>query len=390
LESLGGTVREDGPDTGSVQPRSWRFDLSIEEDLIEEVARLHGYEQIPATLPDVRTRGGRPPVLVAAARVAAVARAHGLHEVRSRPLAPSDGLVGLVPNDDRLVLANPLAKDAPALAPSLVEGLLDAVRANVVQGRPGVALFELQRVFRPAGSALDASLQGLLEDWSWHAPDGQQLPTQPRVLGIAFQGRPLGADWLGDGEWTVLDALALLDEVVRALVGDDPAWTLDRSSDVRDGFHPGRTAVLHQRGVEVGVVGELHPSVAEERDLTGRVVVGELLLDPLLHAAATRMPTQARSIARHQAMTIDVAVVAPKDVTYATLEQAVRAGAGDLLDDLRLFDVFEGEQVGEGNRSVAMALRLQAADRQLTDEDAAATIDAVADAVAQVGGTLRR
>ena len=89
-------------------------------------------------------------------------------------------------------------------------------------------------------------------------------------------------------------------------------------------------------------------------------------------------------------MTIDVAVVAPTSVPYATLEAAVRDGAGDLLEELRLFDVFEGEQVGQGNRSVAMALRLQAADRQLTDEDAAATIDAVAEAVQAAGGTLRR
>jgi len=134
----------------------------------------------------------------------------------------------------------------------------------------------------------------------------------------------------------------------------------------------------------------VHPTVVAERDLVGPVIIGELLLDPLLHAAATRPPTAAVGLARHQPVTIDVAVVAPRDVPYARLEQAVREGAGDLLDELRLFDVYEGEQVGEGNRSVAMALRLQAADRQLTDEDAAEVIDAVADAVTAVGGTLRR
>jgi phenylalanyl-tRNA synthetase beta chain len=89
-------------------------------------------------------------------------------------------------------------------------------------------------------------------------------------------------------------------------------------------------------------------------------------------------------------VTIDVAVVAPREISYRTIEDAVRDGAGELLEALRLFDVYTGEQVGQGNRSVAMALRLQAPDRQLTDEDAAATIDAVADAVGRVGGTLRR
>ena len=390
LRRSGMTVEVAG-DTLVVTPPTWRGDVRRAADVVEEVARLHGYEQIPATLPDVRTRGGRPPVLAAADRVARTARAHGLHEVRSRPLAPLDGLLGLVPEDERLVLANPLAKDAPALAPSLVEGLLDAVRTNTVRGRPGVALFELQRVFRPAGSALDASLEGLLDDWAWFAPDGeQQLPTQPRVLGVALQGRPLGAGWLAEEPWSVLDALAILDDVVASLVGDDPAWALARSAEERPGLHPGRTAVLHQRGVEVGVVGEVHPVVVDERDLVGPVVVGELLLDPLLHAAATREPARATALPRHQSLTLDVAVVGPASLDYATIEAAVRAGAGELLEDLRLFDVYHGEQVGAGNRSVAMALRLQAEDRQLTDEDAAATIDAVAAAVAGVGGTLRR
>ena len=390
LRRGGMDVEVDG-DTLVVTPPTWRGDVHRPADVVEEVARLHGYEEIPATLPDVRTRGGRPPVLVAADKVARTVRAHGLHEVRSRPLAPTDGLVGVVPEEARLVLANPLAKDAPALAPSLVEGLLDAVRTNTAKGRPGVALFELGRVFRPAGSALDASLKGLLDDWAWFAPgDGGQLPTQPRVLGIALQGRPLGADWVGDEPWSVLDALAILDDVVAGLVGDDATWQLERTAEVRDGLHPGRTAVLHQRGVEVGVVGEVHPTTADDRDLVGPVIVGELLLDPLLHAAATSEPAKATTLARHQSMTIDVAVVAPTSVPYATLEAAVRDGAGDLLEELRLFDVFEGEQVGQGNRSVAMALRLQAADRQLTDEDAAATIDAVAEAVQAAGGTLRR
>lgn len=389
LRRGGMEVEVDG-DTLVVTPPTWRGDVHRPADVVEEVARLHGYEEIPATMPAVRTRGGRPPMHAAADTVARVVRSHGLHEVRSRPLAPIDGLVGLVPEDSRLVLANPLAKDAPALAPSLVEGLLDAVRTNTVQGRPGVALFELQRIFRPAGSALDASLKGLLDDWAWRAPDGTQLPTQPQVLGIALQGRPLGHGWVGDEPWSVLDALGILDDVVTTLVGDDPAWQLERNATERPGLHPGRTAVLHQRGVEVGVAGEVHPTVIADRDLVGPVVVAELLLDPLLQAAATRSPTAATALVRHQPVTIDVAVVAPTDVPYVRLEAAVRDGAGALLEELRLFDVYEGEQVGEGNRSVAMALRLQAPDRQLTDEDAAEVIDAVADAVTDVGATLRR
>lgn len=389
LARAGVTASLDG-DTLTVEPPSWRGDLRRPADVVEEVARLHGYQNVPATLPSVRGRGGRPPQLVAVAEVARVARAHGLHEVRTRPLAPTDALLGVVPDDEPLVLANPLASDAPALAPSLVEGLLGAVRTNTAQRVPGVALFDLQRVFRPAGSALDASLTRLLDDWAWRGPDGTVLPTQPRVLGVALQGRRAGADWVADDEWGVLDALALFDEVVTALVGDDPAWAIRRTPTERDRLHPGRTAVLHQRGVEVGVVGELHPAEAERRDLPGRTVVGELLLDPLLVAAAARERSRAVTLPRHQPMAIDVAVVADESVPYATIERAVRDGAGELLAGLRLFDVYRGEQLGEGNRSVAVALTLQAADRQLTDDDAAAVIDAVTATVADVGGTVRR
>jgi phenylalanyl-tRNA synthetase beta chain len=389
LRRGGADVAVEG-DTLVVTPPSWRGDVLRPADVVEEVARLHGYEAIPATLPAVRTRGGRPGHVRAAAEAAAVVRAHGLHEVRTRPLAALDGLRGVVPDGDLLVLANPLAKDAPALAPSLVEGLLGAVRGNTGRGRPGTALFELQRIFRPSGTALDASLDALAEGWQWTDRDGTPLPTQPRVLGLALQGRRTGPGWLGDETWGVLDALAVLDDVVHALVGDDPDWTLERTPAERDGLHPGRTAVLRQRGVEVGVVGQLHPDEAERRDLPEPVVVAELLVEPLLRAAADRAPSRAPGLARHQSMAIDVAVIAPDDVDYATVAAAVTQAAGDLLDDLRLFDVYRGEQVAEGSRSMAMALRLQAADRQLSDEDAATVIAAVDAAVEAVGATLRR
>lgn len=393
LRRGGAAVEVDGTGDAAVlvvTPPTWRGDVLRPADVVEEVARLHGYEAIPATLPAVRTRGGRPPLLVAADRVGAVVRGFGLHEVRARPLAPIDGLRGVVPDGELLVLANPLAKDAPALAPSLVEGLLGAVRNNATRGRPGTAVYELQRVFRPAGGPLDKSMDTLLDDWAWRAPDGTALPTQPRVLGLALQGRRLGPGWLGAEPWGVLDALAVLDAVVHALVGDDPDWALERVAEEREGLHPGRTAVLLQRGVEVGVAGQLHPTEAERRDLPEPVVVAELLLDPLLHAAAGRDPQRARQLPRHQAMTIDVAVVAPDALSYAAVERAVREGAGELLEDLRLFDTYRGEQVGDGARSLAVQLRLQAPDRQLTDEDAAAVIDDVDAAVTAAGGSVRR
>jgi phenylalanyl-tRNA synthetase beta chain len=185
----------------------------------------------------------------------------------------------------------------------------------------------------------------------------------------------------------------VLDEVVaRVAPPDDPTWALERVAVERPGLHPGRTAALLLRGAEIGLVGQLHPDEADRRDLPEPVVVGELLLEPFLAAtpADGHPPVRAAVLTRHPAMTVDVALVAPDDVAYATLFAAVRDGAGELLDDAWWFDEYRGEQVGEGNRSIAIRLRLQSAERQLTDDDAETVIAAVAAAAERVGATLRR
>jgi phenylalanyl-tRNA synthetase beta chain len=392
LERLGCGVERDGGGLIVTVP-SWRGDLARPADLAEEVARLYGYERVPATLPEVVVRGGLSRRQVAEHRIREAVLAAGFHEARTRPFVGEDALAGVVPTGGRVTLANPLAKDAAAMAPTLVEGLLQVVRHNVGQGRPGTAVFELARIFRPAGDAIEASLDAFGTGWRWTAPDGASLPTQPRTLGVAAQGVRTGSRWLDESDpWGVYDLLAVLDEVVDRLApGDDPTWVLERESVERDGFHPGRTARLLLRGVEVGIVGQLHPEEAARRDLVEPVVTGELLLDPLLeHLVEDLAPIQAVDLVRHPAMTVDVALVADESVGYGALEAAARAGAGALLDELWFFDEYRGEQLGAGRRSVAMRLRLQAPDRQLADDDAEAVIAAVGREAEVVGASLRR
>jgi phenylalanyl-tRNA synthetase beta chain len=303
------------------------------------------------------------------------------------------------PTPGRVELENPLAKDAAAMRPSLLDGLLAALRRNVGQGRPGTALVELGRLFRPDGDVLAAVLDAFGTDWRWTAPDGAPLPIQPRTLALTAQGLRLGERWLDqDARWEVYDLLAVLDEVVARLAPPDAPWTLTRVPVERPGLHPGRTASLRVAGVpgaeeaEIGVVGQLHPEEADRRDLPEPVVVAELLLEPLLR----RVPeggypaVRARELVRHPALTVDVALVADDAVSYATLERAVRRGAGDLLDGLWWFDEYRGEQVGDGRRSLAIRLRLQSAARQLTDEDAERVIEQVASEAEAVGASLRR
>jgi phenylalanyl-tRNA synthetase beta chain len=390
LERAGCEVSRDG-DALVVVPPTWRGDLRRPADVAEEVARLHGYEAIPATLPPMVTSGGLTPVQRAEREVRALALAGGFHEAITRPFVGDDALVATAPSAGRVRLENPLAKDAAALRPTLIEGLLRALRHNRGQGRPGTALAELGRIFRPVGDPLgDVLDRATPGDWRWTDTHGRDLPIQPRTLGLAAQGLRLGHGWLDpQGRWSVTDLLAVLDQVVARLTAD--GTPLERDPAERAGFHPGRTAVLRWRGEEVGLVAQLHPTEADDRDLPEPVVVAELLLEPFLRAIPDvgPPPVQGVELVRHPAMTVDVALVADDDVAYATLEQAVRAGAGPLLDELWWFDEYRGDQVGEGRRSVALRLRLQAADRQLTDADADAVIASVGDAASAIGATLR-
>ncbi|MCC5948557.1 MAG: phenylalanine--tRNA ligase subunit beta [Nitriliruptoraceae bacterium] len=381
-------------DTLAVQPPSWRRDLARPADLAEEIARLHGYEHVPTTLPRLDVTGGLTPAQRAEREARSIAVAAGFHEAVTRPFVGDEALVGLVPTAGRVRLANPLAQDASAMRPSLVEGLIQAVRRNHGQGRPGVGLVELGRLFRPVDDPLATVLDAVVDgDWRWRSPAGDDLPIQPRVLALAAGGVQLGHGWLdARRRWDVHDLLATIDEVVRRLAPHEQGAALERVAVTREGFHPYRTVSLRRDGHEIGLVGQLHPTVCEARDLPQATVVAELLLEPLLAATPDtgHPPVPAEPLVKHPAMTIDVALAADDGVPHTALEAAARAGAGDLLDALWTFDVYRGAQLGEGQRSVAMRLRLQDPDRQLTDADAEVVIDAVAAEAERIGAVLRR
>ena len=388
------TATADGDDL-VVTPPTWRRDLDRMADIAEEVARLHGYDHIPAELPPVLQVGGLTADQQAERDVAAAVLAFGLDEVVTRPFVGPDHLAGVVPDDDLVVLANPLAKDAAAMRPSMLEGLLGVVRRNVGQSQPGVAVHEFGRIFRPAGGPLDEVLDAVTPDeapeWRWRLPDESLLPSQPKTLGLALQGRRHAPGRLDDTTWSVEDALAVFDEVVRVLGPTRTAVQLQRVPVERPGLHPYRTVALHVDGAEVGVVGQLHPREAAARDLPEPVVVGELVVQPWLQALmAGRNPVQAPRLVTRPAMIVDVAVEVADDVAWAGLDRAIRAAVGELLADLKVFDVYRGDPLPEGHRSIAARLWLQSADRALTGKDEARVLDAVEVAVADAGARMRR
>jgi phenylalanyl-tRNA synthetase beta chain len=367
---------------------SWRGDLSRPADLAEEVARLHGFEHVPAMLPPLVARGALAPSQRLERDLRAAVLAHGFDEVVTRPFVGDRVFAGVHPSDGRVRLANPLAQDAAAMRPGLLDGLLATLRRNRGQGRAGMAITELGRVHRPVDDVLGTVLDALLgTGWRWSGPDGQALPLQPRAIGLAAFGALGGDGWLTeDRVWEVEDVLAAFDELARrADVGP-----LVRRPVVREGWHPGRTVVLELSGAEVGIAGQLHPHACDAWDLPEPVVAGELLLEALLHPArdGLRIPTAPRLV-RHPAVVVDVAVVGPEDLPVARIAEALRAAAGELLDELRWFDEFRGSQLPAGTRSVGFRLRLQDAERQLTDEDADAVLARIGDAVTAIGAALR-
>jgi len=389
LRRSGCTVVVDDVELTVATP-SWRGDLARPADLAEEIARLHGFEHIPAVLPPLVLRGGRTPAQRAEQELRAAVLAAGFDEVVTRPFVGDRVLSGVHPSEGRVGLANPLAMDAAAMRPGLLDGLLATLRRNRGQGRAGMGVTEFGRIHRPAEDPLGSALDGLLDpDWRWEGPDGQRLPQQPRTLGVAAYGARLGPDWLDEeAEWQVVDVLAAFDEVARR-IGPGP---LERRPVERSGWHPGRTVVLLLDGVEVGIAGQLHPAEADHWDLPERVVAGELLAEVFLRRIAegeAGAPRSAPRLVRHPAVLVDVAVVAPDALSVASVMDAVRSGAGPLLDDLWWFDEYRGDQLPAGHRSLAFRLRLQDATRQLSDQDADSVLRSVSEAVEAIGAAIR-
>jgi phenylalanyl-tRNA synthetase beta chain len=286
-------------------------------------------------------------------------------------------------------LLNPLSDEQSAMRTSLLVTLLQAVRRNVGRGLTDVAVVEQGLVTRPSGGALTApSLPG------GERPTPEQLaalaaalPDQPRHVAGVLAGEHLPTGWWGAGrraDWAdAVEAVRLVADTLRVPV------VVAADADERP-WHPGRCArVTLADGTLVGHAGELHPQVVENLDLPARTVAFELDLDVLLDAAPAE-PVEATPVSAFPAAKEDVALVVDDAVPAADVRAAVARGAGELLEDLRLFDVFTGPQVGEGKKSLAFSLRLRAADRTLTAEDIAGVREGVVAAAAEaVGASLR-
>ncbi len=365
LSDLGCQVQPVSDKAGvwSVTVPSYRYrDLEREIDLIEEVARLYGYDNFCDELPDKTEPGNLSFEYQAQRKVREVFRAVGLTEVVQYSLVK--------PDRAEVVLANPLFVEYSALRTNLLDGLIDAFAYNQSQGNGAFNAFELGRTFRQANGDI----------------------AETDVIGGIF-----GGDWFPQGRWTRsgkpspmawYEAKGLLDSVFERL-----GLAVEYQSDSQDErLHPGRTASVWLDGKRLGTFGQLHPLLRQQRGLTEAVYAFELNFEVLLAALQqeTLINPRFQAYSPYPAVERDLAFFAPLPVSVAELTRAIASSAGQLLDGVELFDEYQGENVPTGQRSLAFSLAYRTSDRTLTDEEVEPVHNAIRKAlVRQFHVTLR-
>ncbi|MCX6500907.1 MAG: phenylalanine--tRNA ligase subunit beta [Microbacterium sp.] len=391
LELIGCQVEETG--TGwEVIPPTWRPDLTDRWTLAEEVARIDGYDRIPSVLPVAPPGRGWTPAQQGRRRVSNALAAAGFVETPSFPFTTEEqnDLHGSAAGTHlpSVVLANPLAGQAPALRRSLVPGLLQVAHRNVARGLTDLSLFEAGAVFLPEPGVVYGTAQvpplAVRPDAATLSRLDASIPPQRRHLALLLAGaiapRQPGRPAEPAGLSEALDAV----RVIATAAGT----TIDVVQGERAALHPGRTGVLSVRGTEVGYVGELLPAVAEGADLPGRVTVVEIDLDLLLERAGDRVV--AASLSGYPAATQDVSLVVPVDVPAAAVRDVLVAGSGELLEAVRLVDDYRGDGIEPETKSLTFALRFRAPDRTLTAAEATqAKLAGVAAVAERFGAKLR-
>jgi len=388
LVMIGAAVESAGDGSWTVTPPPWRPDLTDELTLVEEVARLVGYDRIPSVLPIAPPGRGLTRSQSARRRAAATLAAAGATEVLAYPFSSAAQLAMFDPGAPVIRLANPLDPQAGLLRRSVLPGLIEVARRNLSRGMTDLALFEIGTVFLPdegvvygtdfipVGAARpdDATLDKLnasIPPQRWHVGGlflGEALPKQPGAAAVATG---------------LTDALDVVRQLSVALAAE-----ITIATGSHPALHPGRTAELRVGDRSVGIAGELLPSLAHELDLPRVVALVELDLDALIELGARQAsPTQLGTL---PAATQDLSLVVPLETPAGEVLAAVITGAGELLEDARLVDDYRGTGLPDGRKSLTFALRFRAPDRTLTAAEASeAKLAGAARAAELFGATIR-
>jgi phenylalanyl-tRNA synthetase beta chain len=378
LTRLGFGVEIDGAGQMTIDIPSYRRDVSIREDIIEEVARIAGYEQLPSTLPSgALPEIKRDPMYRLKEGVRHTLTASGLSEAvtyitvsdeQIAPFANKEGDVGLVRSakqSELLRVINPLQADRGLLRPTLVPSLLDSVAENK-KHESSVRLFELARVYLPR--------------------DRDQLPDEIEIAAIVMTGQREPLSRFGStGDVDYFDLAGVVESLLDRTVLSD----IQVERACVPGFHPGRTAATFAGDNRIAVFGELLPPVARQWDLNEhRVAVAEIDLSAIL----SLLPEQVEQVVVPKFLPVeqDFAIVVDEETPAAEVEVSLREGAGPLVSAVTLFDIYQGPQIGEGKKSLAFRVRFTAPDRALTDAELVKVRSRIEKMLAQrVNGSLR-
>ncbi len=390
LTQIGARVAsEPGSAVLTVTPPSWRPDIAAPADLVEEVLRLEGLDAVPSVLPTAPAGRGLTPGQQRRRAIGKSLALSGYVEVLPTPFLPAGVFDqwGLAADDLRrqtTSVLNPLESDRPHLATTLLPALVEAVSRNVSRGFGDVALFSIAQVVQPGTQTraigliptdrrpTDAEI-ALLDE---------ALPQQPVHVGVVLAGlREPRGPWGPGRAVEAADAFDAVRVIARAAGVDvelRPAQYLP--------WHPGRCAEVVIDGRVIGHAGQLHPAVLERCGLPKGTCAAELDIDAIAFGSTLPSPR----VSPFPAVFQDVSLVVDAEVAAQGVIDAVRDGAGDLLEDIALFDVYTGPQIGAGRKSLTLALRFRATDRTLTEDEASAARDAgVAAAGQRFGAALR-
>ncbi len=352
-----GTKLCDGTITVTVP--TFRSDLEREADLVEEIGRLYGFDKIPATLPAAAgTPGGKEPAMFFRDALRDVLIGFGLNEAMTYTFTSEKSLARFgVPEthgaSSMIKIQNPLNEEWSGMRTMVLPQLLESVERNLTRQQEDVHLFELGPVYRAKKLPLS------------------EQPEDEWVLAVAMTGTWPKGQWGRTGQAVdVFDLKGILEGVAAAL-----GIELSFEQSEHFGLHPGRTAAVYCQGEVVGVMGELHPTQAEEYSIPGRAVVAEINLAPL--QAAMNLVRRVKSLPRYPAVSRDIALLVPYEVKAEAIEKLMLSSGEGLLQSIELFDVYQGEQIPENFRSLAFTMVFQAADRTLRDDEILEILDRI-------------
>ncbi|MDE1328170.1 phenylalanine--tRNA ligase subunit beta [Vibrio aestuarianus] len=365
LQRLGLTVEVTDEGWSATAP-TWRFDIAIEQDLVEEAGRIYGYNNIPNQAPIAAlSMNDHKEANLPLKRVRNLLVDRGYHEAITYSFVEPEQQKLVVPGVEPLALPNPISADMSAMRLGLIQGLLNTVVHNQKRQQPRVRLFEYGLRFIPEATAENGMRQ------------------EPMLAGVISGTR-------GEEHWNMETATVdFFDlkgdlEAILELTANGKAYSF--TAVKHPALHPGQSAAVILDGEVIGVIGTVHPELERKFGLNGRTVVFEIEWS----AIDSRVIPEAVSLSKFPSNRRDIALVVDDSVASGDIVNACRAAGGELLKDAKLFDVYVGKGVEEGKKSLAIALSLQSLERTLEEADIVSAVDAIVSAVGeQYGAALR-